>query len=188
MMVLWQHHLWKQNDMFGEHVFLGSSFLRPKYSAALMVKLKKQEAWKKKEAKLKAQARAKVHWNEDASPQSKVQFGKWIDGMVEELEKGQGNWKGKHKLQGDMQEKCSTTGAAKVTGWLSQTWKRMENMLACIQRKAEKKHKTAKDKIAELKFDLRVESACSPADQAGEQFSVGKWWQLKKIRARFTCC
>ena len=104
--------------MFAVPVFLGSSFDTPKYSAALLVKLKKEKARKKKGAKMKAKVQAKVHWNEDGAPQSKEAFGKWINAMVQEVEESQTRERGKPEEADKVEKEGSNPAAAAVNRWM----------------------------------------------------------------------
>ena len=74
------------HSMFAHPVFLGSHGVEPKYSMSLLIKIKKRQALESKLAK--AQAKVKVHWNEDESPSGVAAFSDWIDGLIEEIAPG----------------------------------------------------------------------------------------------------
>ena len=96
-------------------VFIGSwLYPQAKYSKALLIKLKKAAAQNQQKKKIRK------HWCEEESPSSTIEFGHWIDALVEDIDKKQEGLspiglhlsleRGDDGLAASLEEKSSSTG------------------------------------------------------------------------------
>ena len=172
-----------KSSMAGRYpVFLGSGCMNIKY-------LEKASTREKKEQQRKdgVKPKMKTHWNEDESPKCIIEFGEWVDQLVEEVE-GQAE----SSKEGEEAARMGTAGEA--SGW---KWNelvrgpvvKLSGLIGRWKKKIVWKMKAVKGRIDTAQQQIRFGHLKEVVREQETKLGIGDWWGIQKgkCQSRMVC-
>jgi len=166
-----------KSSMAGRYpVFLGSGCMNMKFMEKVLAKEGKMEQQEKHPGKPKV----KTHWNEEGSPKCIIEFGEWVDQLLEEIGGQAGSGKKEEPWMANAAESPTWKWKQVVGGTAVKVSGKLCGLFGHWKKKIARKIKAVKGRINTAKHQIRLGQLKDVVRDQESQPGSGNWWANRK--------